>query len=1546
MPNILIPQLMGKEKSVIERIKYQLCKYILLVVLFLPLVAHSTIEIPINKKGLIQRPGFIENKGQIIDQNSKPNPAVLYLLNTPGMNVQLRRGGFSYDLYSFPSPTEKNATPPPLHSRERRARCESLSGEMNFHRIDFNLIGSDPDCELVISGQSQDYLNYYTTGTSVDGVTFVRSYQTVIYRNIYPYIDLEFLVDQKSGVKYSFIIHPGGKLSSIRMKITDPEIEVSSSGALMLKNTTGSINEEIPRSFYQVNNVAVDVKCRFQKTSRGIYGFCPDGLIPANATLIIDPVPDRVWSTYYGGTNNEFGYGCAVDGDGNVYISGDTQSSASIATTGAYQTTLLGLTDVFLAKFTASGVRLWATYFGGPDWEYNYNCTVDKAGNTYIAGTTWSLTNISTPGCHQPVFGGWVDCFLVKFSPDGQRIWGTYYGGTNDEQLGFVKSDDSCNIYLTGVTHSNTNISTPGSFKPTTSGGDETFLVKFDSSGQRLWGTYYGGPMADRANDCSISKNGYLYIAGTTASASGISTPGSFQPNWIGGLGGLDGYLACFNPAGQRLWGTYYGGNGYDVCVSVAADTSGNAYISGFTSSPNIIASAGSYQSVYAGNTDVFLARFSPDGTRRWGTYYGATDHDSTDVSGLIAVDDSSHVYLTGFTNSTSGIATTNSYQTAFAGYYDAFLVKFDSAGQRIWGTYYGGSGNDLNGSVAVNANGVQYLTGSTTSVAGISTTGSHQRDIGGGFDAFLVKFQTCTGVDPAQPITGPADVCLGTSGFVFTVPFIANATGYFWSLPPGFTITNGINTNAITVSAASNAVSGNISVYGTNNCAGGVPSSLSVTVHQPPIPILLGADSACVGTAILYTTDQGKSLYQWNVSPGGIAVNGGSQSDHTVEVLWNNPGIQWLSVNYTDNNGCTALLPIVKNVIVSELLTVGISITASTNNICEGTPVTFTATATNPGTNPAYQWKVNGVSAGASAPTFAYAPASGDIVKCILTSSNTVCTSNNPATSNTITMVVNPLHQVSVSISPSVNTVCEGTSVTFTANPTHGGLLPGYQWKVNAINIGGATNSTYTYLPLNGDIVTCQMTSSDNCVTGNPALSPPVTMTVNQNLEVTVSIIASANPFCAGSQVTFTATPDHGGLVPGYQWKVNGSNAGTNSPSFSYSPANGDQVSCVLNSSASCITGNPALSNIITMTVNTNLLAGVSISTPTNPFCPGTAVTFTATPVNGGSTPGYQWRVNASNISNAINAVFTYNPLPGDLVSCVMTSNLSCVTANPATSAPIAMTASNAPHVTFSPCFDTITSTNAKAFKLKGGLPIGGAYSGPGVDPVSGIFSPSIAGPGTYLITYNYTNIANCTSTAATRVFNFQFSTFNCGNPLTDIRDSKTYPTVQIGTQCWMEENLDFGFQISDLVPQTDNCVAEKFIRYSSFNVQYSTFYQWDELMRYDPTPASQGLCPPGWHVPTDAEWATLINYYQGNGSAGRPLQDTIINGFKALRSGVFYLNSTWSFMDFATIFWTSTSSGPTKAISHGMNLYNFSVSFYPASRANAFPVRCLKDM
>jgi len=231
-----------------------------------------------------------------------------------------------------------------------------------------------------------------------------------------------------------------------------------------------------------------------------------------------------------------------------------------------------------------------------------------------------------------------------------------------------------------------------------------------------------------------------------------------------------------------------------------------------------------------------------------------------------------------------------------------------------------------------------------------------------------------------------------------------------------------------------------------------------------------------------------------------------------------------------------------------------------------------------------------------------------------------------------------------------------------------------------------------------------------------------------------------------------------------------------------------------------------------------------------------------------------YQWKVNAGNAGMNSNS-FTYTPLNGDVVTCIYTSSALCTSGNPATSNGITMTVSGSPLVTFTPCFDTITRINAKPIKLKGGIPLGGTYSGPGVS--NGYFYPSLAGTGTKTITYSYTNAALCSASKQLLIINYSSLILNCGQPITDIRDGKIYATVQIGAQCWMAENLNYGTMISSSSHQRDNCLSEKYCYQdlsAKCNVQGAN-YQWDELMRYDDTPGLQGLCPPGWHVPDEAD-------------------------------------------------------------------------------------------
>jgi hypothetical protein len=269
----------------------------------------------------------------------------------------------------------------------------------------------------------------------------------------------------------------------------------------------------------------------------------------------------------------------------------------------------------------------------------------------------------------------------------------------------------------------------------------------------------------------------------------------------------------------------------------------------------------------------------------------------------------------------------------------------------------------------------------------------------------------------------------------------------------------------------------------------------------------------------------------------------------------------------------------------------VNIAVTAGSNPTCPGGSITFTATPSNGGTAPTYQWQVNGVNVGTNSTTYTSSNwNSGQIVTCNMTS-NLADVTGSPATSNAVTVTVssNATPTNTIAITTGANPTCAGASVTFTATDTNAGSAPTYQWQVNNANVG--TNSaTYTTTTLtNGQTVKCIMTSNLACVTTPTATSNVITMTVNPSVapSATITLTAGTNPAASGTSLTFTAVPVSGGTTPAYQWQVNGVNTGNNAATYTTSTlTNGAVVTCVVTSNATCAVPATATSNAITMTI------------------------------------------------------------------------------------------------------------------------------------------------------------------------------------------------------------------------------------------------------------------------------------------------------------------------------------------------------------------------
>ncbi|KAF5059118.1 Immunoglobulin domain protein [anaerobic digester metagenome] len=433
------------------------------------------------------------------------------------------------------------------------------------------------------------------------------------------------------------------------------------------------------------------------------------------------------------------------------------------------------------------------------------------------------------------------------------------------------------------------------------------------------------------------------------------------------------------------------------------------------------------------------------------------------------------------------------------------------------------------------------------------------------------------------------------------------------------------------------------------------VEESTSILVD---VTIETNQQEVCEGSSVIITAiaENGGTnpLYTWYLNGETTGVNG-PEYTFTPE-----DSDQIYVVLTSDLGGCVVNNPATSNIIsiqTIENLPVSVSIVPDANDVCAGTLVTFSASPVNEG-SPNYQWYVNGEQAGTDQASFSYIPEDGDEVQVVMTSSLT-CTSNNPSTSNVVTMDVNALFEAAVQVSADNNNVCAGTLVVFTATPVNGGENPEYAWQVNGVQQGG-NGPTFTYTPVNGDQVNVVMTSDLPCTQENPVISNTIFMTVNEILPVSVVITADDDAVCAGTPVTLTATPQNGGTAT-YQWYVNTSPAGANQASFTYTPEDGDMVYVEMTSSLSCAGGNPATSNIIEITTEQEVTPSVTISASTNPVVAGEPVTFTAVPVNGGTDPEYLWFVNGFNVGTG--ASYTYIPADGDEVYVVMTSSLECVT-------------------------------------------------------------------------------------------------------------------------------------------------------------------------------------------------------------------------------------------------------------------------------------------
>jgi uncharacterized protein YjdB len=915
--------------------------------------------------------------------------------------------------------------------------------------MDVELVGANKHAQVISAEEQAYYENHFTPGTGKNGAT-AHAYNRITYKDIYPNIDW-VLYTSAGKLKHEFVVRKGGKVSDIKLKYGGAtNLEINNEGSVIAKTPQGSIIEHAPYSFQKDGKtVASSFRLGGDVLSYEIGAYEGD--------LTIDP--NLIWGTYYGSEDGTISCeDVATDGSGNVYMGGNTSSAADIATSGSYQATLVGSTDAFLVKFNSAGVRQWATYYGGGSGEQGKSVATDASGNVYVTGVTFSSSGIATAGAFKAtLLGSFGDAFLVKFNSAGVRQWATYYGETGGDGANSVATDGTGNVYIVGNTSSTASIATAGAFQTTPGNG---FLVKFNSAGTRLWGTY----LPYYTNTIATDGSGNVFFAGEAYGTSGFATIGAHQP---AEAGIVDCFLAKFNSSGARQWATYYGGANNDFANSLATDGSGNVFLAGHTESSSGIATTGSI----TGGSDAFLVKFNGAGVRQWGMYWGGAH---TDEGNAVCTDRSGNAYLAGYGTYLSG-----------AWEHDlAFVIEVNSAGTLLWNkTYY--SGDTYAKSVATDMSGSMYLAGRTSASSGIVTSGAHITTHPGDDAGFLAKF----GV---SPITGDSSICRGG-----TTTLSSASTGGTWSSSSPYA----------TISSAGVFTSATVGTYIATYTIAGAYTTATVTVNPYP-SYITGTASVCVGAGTTLSTASAGGT--WSSSNSSVATIGTSSG--IVATFSTGTTV----ISYTLPTGCATTTTLSANPNPGPV--------SGTLTVCVG----YTSTATN---------LVSGGTWSSANPTIANFTATPGVYTGIAAGTTNVTYTLAGGCKSVRTVTVNPIPANILG----TKRICDGAVTSLSSSVTYGTWLSTNP-AVGSVSATGIGTSIVT--GLSAGYTTISFTSAAGCMVRATVTIDPIpagitgTLTICKGYTTTLASATAGGTWASGA--TGYASVNSGTGV------VTGNNAGT----------------------------------------------------------------------------------------------------------------------------------------------------------------------------------------------------------------------------------------------------------------------------------------------------------------------------------------------------------------------------------------------------------------
>ncbi|MBI2270642.1 MAG: SBBP repeat-containing protein [Bacteroidetes bacterium] len=1209
---------------------------------------------------------FTQNKGQIIDIDNHLRPDILYKSSTKGSDIYLRKTGLSYVFSNLikvmnevKEQLEELEISGQITAQNKQQKEEELNQKqiLKVHRVDMDFVGANSSMQTIedvssgtgtlsgveVSVKEEDAavgsLNYYYPHCP-QGVTDVRQYNKITYKNIYNNIDIQYYGGSEKGTKYDLIVNPHADPNQIKLRWTGAEKLIIKNGKLRIRTSINEFYESIPKVYQVIDGKVIDVKAKYKLDARHesqtshltshIYETTFQlGLYNPDYPLIIDPA---TWNTYYGGSGEERGVGAATDAAGNPVFNGLVYSMNFPVNAGAYQNFYKGQGDAYVVKFDPNGARIFGTYIGGSlvESQFGMSITADKNNDIYITGSTKSTdfpAKTWFPTSYTQAAGGNGDAYISKFSPVGLLVWSTYYGGSQADGGYDIITDAANNVIFTGYT-SSTNFPTKNPYQAALNNFSDAFIVKFNNKGIRQWATYYGGSGSDGGYGICVDQTNNIFACGNTTSTDFplVNPGGAFVQVGFGGASfPYDAFLIKLNPAtGFPLWSTCYGGPANDggTGSGVAVDASGNVILCISTASTTNISTPGAYQPAYGGGGggtsygDVALIKFNSSYARVWATYVGGNNDEC--LNGF-AIDAAGNSYVCWEWEDMNGGTYPGSlscaYQPNFAGVEDFYIVKFNTNGIRSCGTYIGGPQEDEYentgaNNMAIFANDL-YITGYTQGQYPVTAGAFQTIHGGGGMDAFMDKF--CINLCEAKVLglgytASATNVCVNKP--VTYTPSVNNTcdtTGYKfeWTFTGGSPATSTELNPSVTYPAAGNY---SVKLVLTTQCKKDSLTKTSyINVTPCGITVAAAAPGTCPGkcSTVSATGSNGTAPYNYSWNTGALTQN--ISSCPLVNTTY--------TVTVTDAVGNTSTA----STTVIILPTVSVSTTAD-NSTCNGSNKGIATATPSGGIAPyTYLWDNGQTTA---------------IAKNLTAGNYTVTVTDSKGCTGTQVANVPAPTPVTITLSVSGRNVCPGKSDGYTGIVPMDGTPPYmYLWNTGGTNslITNLTTGTYTVTVT--DLSGCTATTAVTVGT-NPSLALPTSSVPNN---CTSGGIGSATVSPSGAPGGYQYSWSSGLPGAGSTGTLTGLKAGT------YTVTVFDGNGCTASTSVNVPQGPPPPSSF-------------TIS-PAKTVCVGTSVTFTNTSgLSGGS-----WLIYGFGSSNTNNFSATFNN-PGTYIVSHKTVQNGCL--------------------------------------------------------------------------------------------------------------------------------------------------------------------------------------------------------------------------------------------------------------------------------------------